>query len=243
MIPRKKSPASSRRHCCGGRLSGRPGSPECSAARCHPHRRCRPGRRGQRRPGTGSRRVGDRGNDRPAHEIREDRRHRRSGPIRDARSAEGELQRLGPRLRPRRLPEGAGGAGQDARSDRGARPECHGGGAVLPGDLLVFDAQGPWRNCVFGAATRQEHAGQSHRASAMGQHHQVYRLPVLSRARNDRDPHHPQGAGRIPHLRGGLGAPHPVRAGFDPDDDGDRPARCAARVQIVRRLDRSDRGR
>ena len=101
----------------------------------------------------------------------------------------------------------------------------------------------PGESCVFGAATRQEHAGQSHRASAMGQHHQVHRLPVLSRARNDRDPDHPQGAGRIPHLRGGLGAPHPVRAGFDPDDHRDRPARCAARVQTVRRLDRPDRGR
>ena len=123
------------------------------------------------------------------------------------------------------------------------RPECHGGGAVLPGDLLVFDAQGPWRKCVFGAATRQEHAGQSHRASAMGQHHQVHRLPVLSRARHDRDPDHPQELGEFRHLRGGLGAPHPVRAGRDADDHRDRPARCAARVQTVRRLDRPDRGR
>ena len=30
-----------------------------------------------------------------------------------------------------------------------AGPECHGGGAVLPGDLLVFDAQGPWRKLRF----------------------------------------------------------------------------------------------
>src|SRR5262249_41602355 len=38
-------------------------------------------------------------------------------------------------------------------------------------------------------------------------------------------------------------APHPVRASPDPDDDCDRSARCAARIQIVRRLDRSDRRR
>ena len=38
--------------------------------------------------------------------LYQDRRHRRSGPLRGARSAEGELQRLGARLRPRRFAEG-----------------------------------------------------------------------------------------------------------------------------------------
>ena len=61
----------------------------------------------------GSRRLGDRGDHRPADQVRQDRRHRRSGPLRHSRSAEGELQRLGARLRPGRLAEGRSRARQD----------------------------------------------------------------------------------------------------------------------------------
>ena len=63
-------------------------------------------RRRQRHGWTGSRRLGDRGDHRPAHQIRQDRRHRRPGPLRHARPAEGEVQRLGARLRPGRFAEG-----------------------------------------------------------------------------------------------------------------------------------------
>ena len=47
--------------------------------------------------------MGDRGNDRPSHQVREDRGHRRPGPLPHSRSPEGELSRLGPRIRPRRF--------------------------------------------------------------------------------------------------------------------------------------------
>ena len=43
----------------------------------------------------------------------QERRHRRSGPLPGAGSAEGELRRVGPRLRARRFAEGQSGAGQD----------------------------------------------------------------------------------------------------------------------------------
>ena len=43
---------------------------------------------------------------RSADPLRQDRRHRRPGPLRRARSAEGQLQGLGARLRPRRFAEG-----------------------------------------------------------------------------------------------------------------------------------------
>ncbi len=71
----------------------------------------------------------------------EDRRHRRSRPLPAARSAEGELQRVGARLRPRRLAEGAGDAGQDAEPDGGRRAERARRRRVLPGRLLVLAAQ------------------------------------------------------------------------------------------------------
>ena len=65
-------------------------------------------------------------------------------PLRRARSAEGELQRVGARLRPRRQREGDGAARQ-ASSNLTATPAPNDGRrrAVLPGDLLVLDAEDP----------------------------------------------------------------------------------------------------
>ena len=41
---------------------------------------------------------------RPSDPLRQDRRHRRPGPLRRARSSEGQVQGVGARLRPRRHP-------------------------------------------------------------------------------------------------------------------------------------------
>ena len=68
----------------------------------------------QRQPGSRSRRLGHRRDQGPADQLHQDRRHRRSGPLHAAGTAGGQLQRLGPRLRPRRF---------DAdRDEAGARP-------------------------------------------------------------------------------------------------------------------------
>ena len=56
-------------------------------------------------------------------QVREHRRHRRSRTIPGARSAEGELQRLGARLRAGRFAEDQTRAGQDAESHGGRRAE------------------------------------------------------------------------------------------------------------------------
>ena len=53
----------------------------------------------------------------------QERRHRRPGPLPRARSAEGELRRVGPRLRARGFAEGEGGAGQDGEPEGGRRAE------------------------------------------------------------------------------------------------------------------------
>ena len=45
------------------------------------------------------RRVGDRGNDRSSDPLRQDRGHRRPGPLRRARPSESQIQGVGARLR------------------------------------------------------------------------------------------------------------------------------------------------
>ncbi len=69
---------------------------------------------------TGSRRLGDRRDHRPADQVREDGGHRRARALRRSRAAESDLQRLGARLRAGRFAQGARRAGQ-ARS---ISPRC-----------------------------------------------------------------------------------------------------------------------
>ena len=76
-----------------------------------------------RRERTGSRRLGDRGDHRPADPLHQERRHRRPGPLRHPRPADRELSGLGARLRPGRLAEDARQARPDAQSHRGGGAE------------------------------------------------------------------------------------------------------------------------
>ena len=87
----------------------------------------------------GSRRLGHRRDDRTADQVRQDGRHRRSGPLRHPRPADRELRGLGARLRARRFAEGARQARPAAQPHRGAGAERARGGALLSGDLLVRD--------------------------------------------------------------------------------------------------------
>ena len=77
------------------------------AARCDRDRRHRPRWGGHQLERTRSGRLGDRGDDRPPDEIRQDGRDRRQRPLPHPRSSEGHLQRLGARLRARRFAQGA----------------------------------------------------------------------------------------------------------------------------------------
>jgi hypothetical protein len=105
----------------------------------HRPRRCR--RHCPRCRRTGSRRVGDRGDIRSAGALHQDRRHGRSGPLRHSRPAQGQLRRVGTRLRTCRLAEGAHGSRQARQSDGRAGAKRRGSGAILSGRLLVLDAE------------------------------------------------------------------------------------------------------
>ena len=115
------------------------GAGECPAGGGR-HRQRRHRRRGARPGRARSRRVGDRGDDRTADEIRQDGRDRRPGALRHPRpAAERELQRLGARLRAGGFAQAAREARPAAQSHGGAGAERGGGGALLSGDLLVHD--------------------------------------------------------------------------------------------------------
>ena len=139
--------------------------------------------------GPRSRRLGHRRDHRPADEVRQDRRHRRSRPLPDARSAEGHLQRLGARLRAGRFAEGRGRrpVGRST-SPRTLGANAAGGGAVLPGRLLVVAAAA----CPTRASSRHRPDGQRHLAEHAQQARvaaaaEVGRLLGVSSARQQGD--------------------------------------------------------
>ena len=178
------------------------------------YRRRGPRRRGDRTERAGSRRLGDRGDHRPADQIRQDRRHRRPGPLRAARTAEGELQRVGARLWPGGFAEGAERARQDRQPHGGGGAECGGGGGVLSGDLLVFDAENPGQEPVpRHRSGRQRHGAGGEEPGSMARQRQDQQLPRLSPDGQQIHAHDSggvRGPGRTPS-RPGRGASSPAR--------------------------------
>ena len=104
------------------RVVGDVGCPAAGAARGRRrHRRGRHRWHGDERAGARGRRVGDCRDHGYAHEAPQDRRDRRPWPLPPARPADqGQLQRLGPRIRPGRFGARAGHAGEKPGVD-GAR--------------------------------------------------------------------------------------------------------------------------
>ncbi len=176
-------------------------------------------RRGDEPERAGSRRLGDRRDPRSADPLRQDGRHRRSGPLCRARSAASEIYRLGARLRPRRFGQGRGRARQAAQSHRRAGAERRGRRAVLSGDLLVFDAENSRRRSV----RRQERYSRTRPSQTdwlnTDEEQRLHRLPS---ARRPRHAHAAEGAWRIQNLRRGLGAPRAVRPGRPADGEHHR---------------------
>ena len=179
--------------------------------------------------------MGHCGDHRTADEIRQDRRHRRPGPLCDPRpAAECELPGLGPRLR-------SGGFAQTAREARpaaqpygGAGAERGGRGALLPGDLLVHDDEDP-----AGQGFRRQHRySEGDHAGHLAPADEQCRLHRLPSAWPGSHAYDPGRVRRIQIRRGGVDAPR--RLGANRRMDGEPACRAARRrsVQVFRRLDR-----
>ena len=128
---------------------------------------------------------------RSRHPLRQDRRHRRARPLCVPDLPKAQLPGLGARLRPRRLAESRCRARQAPRPDRRVGAEPRRRGAVLPGRLLVFDAQDPGQEPL----PRHRRQGQRHPrelqdAGAVAQFHQDQWLRQLPSDRQLRDAHH-----------------------------------------------------
>ena len=143
-------------------------------------------------------------------------------------------------------PKVATRAGQDPQPDRRDRAQPRRRGAVLSGDLLVFDAQDPGQEPL----PRHRRQGQRHSrslqdAGSMAQLHQDQWLRQLPPDGQLRDADHLGRARQVRIVAGRLGLPPVGRPGrprhgalhHPVDDAGRRPARRA------RRLDRPHQGR
>ena len=173
--------------------------------------------------GTRSRRVGDCRNDRSADQVCAHCRDRRPGAVRPARSAQGRLSGVRPRLRPGRFAAAVGKARTATQPDGsgGARRDI--GGAGLSRRLVVFHAARARRRPRAGAVPANDEG--------------VLRLP----------PARGQGDARVPVVRhrrdpsGQVGHANEVWAIWSVDGRLFPAVRRAA--ESIRGLDRSDRQR
>ncbi len=182
--------------------------------------------------------MGHRRDGRLPNAVRQDRRHRRSGPLRDSRSAEGALQRVGAWVWTRRQREGHERTRANREHHRQAGAERRCGRRVLPGDLLVLDAAHSDRN----GASEPGSLPREHDAAAVDRGDEEHRLHRVPSARPASHPHDSGGARQLPFRRGGVA---PARAIGPERGDDARPVEQprAGVLQVVRRLDRSNRQR
>ena len=219
------------------------------AVRCNPSGRRPPGyitgRRPQQ-PGSRSRRLGHRGNQGPADQLHQDRRHRRSGPLHGARAAGRDLQRVGPRLRPRRFDADPDEAGRDCghadarrrrtrrRKRRRSIPATTGCRCSSRRRPSEFPGTGPQGNGVGPNMLTQNHLDQ---LAQVG-------LQLLSSARQPADPQRrprAQGEAGAEDARRGVGmAPRHRRSRHVDVRRADQPGQGTI-AQGLRRLDRAHR--
>ena len=113
---------------------------------------------------------------RAADHVRAHRRHRRPGPLSRSRSADGELQSLGARLRPRRLSQGstASPARRSTSRPRSAPNEAA-AAHYYPGDLLVLDVEDSADERV---RRQEQHSGKTDadRLAQADEEHRLHRL-------------------------------------------------------------------
>ena len=220
-------------------LGSAAGAGEPNRHRCRRHRR-----HGHERARSRGGRLGHCRDHRYAHQVPEDRRHRRPGALSASRPAgQSRLHDLDPRLRPGGLAEGP----VDARPPAGAHGDRRAGrakrGAHLSGQLLVLADQHPARVGIprHGTDWQRHRPADAHAASLdQSDQGQLQRLPSDGKPGHARDP---QGARHVRQERRRVGSPRADRSGRRGHEPGGQRARARARAADVRGLDRSDRRR
>ena len=180
-----------------------------------------------------------------ADAVREDRRHRRPRTLSGARSPEGQLQRLGPRVWARGFAEDPDHSGQEPRSESGAGQLAGRGGAVLPGgELAVPDGDSGQERVPGHRRGRQRHLAEREDAGRLDPQREVGRLHRVPRARHERHERDTDGPRSVSDERRRVGPAREIGTGGRPDERRAQrpwPQPCA---EDVRRLDRSgSRGR
>ena len=186
--------------------------------------------------------MGHRRDHRSADQIRQDRRHRRCRALPHSRSAEGELQGLGARLRTRRLPA----SGCDARpKPRFGRDHCAVGGGgreILSRDVLVFDAPYPCSGPISGhRRNRQRNSALPEDPRRLDRYDQKL-LPIMPCARQrEHSRAAREGTRRFRKFHRHVGAPPSVGPGNDRHGCDYHAAGSREGFVALRRLDGSDR--
>ena len=131
-------------------------------------------------------------------------------------SAEGELRGLGARLRPRRLREDQSDAGQDARiSRRCPRPTTTAAAQYYPAIYWYSMLQIPAKSDFPGTGRARGMPAISPSQAQWVEHIKTNGCYACHRSATRRPAPSRRTLGDFRHLRRGLGAPHPVRAGDD----------------------------
>ncbi len=179
--------------------------------------------------GTRSRRLGDRRDHRPPDQVRQDRRHRRSGPLCAAGSAQSELSGVGSRIWPGGLAEGRGQPGRRAEPEGRDRANRARRGSVLSGRPLVradaraekadFPGTGPTGNGISPNITSQSQWLRNLKSGGCTACHQLG---------NKATREIPAALGNVPVAGARVGAPHSVGTGRRQHDE--RAQRSSARI-------------
>ena len=170
------------------------------------HRQRRHRRRGHRTERPRGRRVGDRGDHRSADPLRQDGGHRRPGPLRRARSAEGQIQGVGARLRPRRFRRRSTASPASSSISRAVPAPNEAAAAQYYPAIYWYSMLKIPDASQFGGKRRHSGEGQAERLAQPDEEQRLRRLPS---ARPAVDAHDPDGVRRVQDRRRRLDAAAP----------------------------------
>ena len=154
---------------------------------------------------------------------------------------QGELQRLGPRIRAGGFAEDPDHSRQEPESQGGAGELSGGGGAVLSGRALaVVDGDAGEERVPRHRRQRQRHLAEHEEPGRLDPQREIGRLHRVPCARHQGHAGDPGGARSVSQHRRRVGSPREVGTGGRADERRAQSVRPRARAEDVRGLDRSD---